>query len=285
MRFEYSDRSLEGIFRLSDEIRTANDFMAPDSKLIHILWNRTDKDITLYIDNIPTVFGPNCAVTITYYHVVKLNCDHGDLTIFSFNKEFYCVLDHDDEVSCNGIIFFGTQSLAPISLDKDMQRKFELLLQVFVDEFKTRDTIQGEMLKMLLKRLIIMHTRIAKEQLVTKKVSSSQLETVRQFNLLVDVHFRTKKNVADYAELLFKSPKTLSNLFKKYNEKSPLQIIHERVVLEAKRLMLFTDLQSQQIAYELGFEDPAHFSRLFKKVTKLSPSDFKEEQKALKFAS
>ncbi|MEO1713481.1 MAG: helix-turn-helix domain-containing protein, partial [Bacteroidota bacterium] len=103
----------------------------------------------------------------------------------------------------------------------------------------------------------------------------AQIETIRKFNFLVDMHFREKRKVKDYAELLFKSPKTLSNLFAIYNQRSPQQIIQDRIVLEAKRLLKYTDRSNQEVAYDLGFEDPAYFSRFFRKNTGLSPSAFK----------
>ena len=121
-----------------------------------------------------------------------------------------------------------------------------------------------------------MSTRLAKEQLMVKALGNDQVETIRKFNVLVDLNFKTKRKVSDYAELLHKSPKTLSNLFAIYNQKSPQQIILERIALEAKRLINFTDKQNQEIAFELGFTDPAHFSRFFKKMTQMSPSEYRE---------
>ena len=132
------------------------------------------------------------------------------------------------------------------------------------------------MLQMLLKRLIIMSTRLAKEQLIVKELNNDQIEVIRKFNFLVDIHYRTKRKVSDYAEMLFKSPKTLSNLFSLYNQQSPQRIILDRLALEAKRLIHFTDKQNQEIAYELGFNDPAHFSKFFKKVTKMTPSEYRD---------
>ena len=137
------------------------------------------------------------------------------------------------------------------------------------------------MLQMLLKRLIIMCTRLAKEQLILKSLDNDQIDIIRKFNVLVDTHFRTKRKVTDYADLLFKSPKTLSNLFAKYNQKSPQQIILERLVLEAKRLMQFTDKQNQEIAFELGFNDSAHFSSFFKKMTGVTPTVYRESMSVL----
>lgn len=105
------------------------------------------------------------------------------------------------------------------------------------------------MLQMLLKRLIIICTSLAKDQLIVKTMDNEQINIVRKFNVLVDTHFKTKRKVSDYADLLFKSPKTLSNLFAIYNQKSPQQIILERFVLEAKRLINFTDKQNQEISF------------------------------------
>ena len=77
----------------------------------------------------------------------------------------------------------------------------------------------------------------------------------------MEQHFREKHKVADYAELLFKSPKTISNIFKKASYPSPLAIINERLILEAKRLLLFSNKTAGQIAYELGYKEGGHFSK------------------------
>ena len=60
-----------------------------------------------------------------------------------------------------------------------------------------------------------------------------------------------------------------------------MQIIHQRIVLEAKRLLTYTDKTAKEIAYEVGFDDASHLSRLFKKYTSQSPSEFKKSLKSL----
>jgi len=77
--------------------------------------------------------------------------------------------------------------------------------------------------------------------------------------------------------MLFRSPKTLSNLFASYDLPSPLRLIHERVEAEAKRLLLYTDKSAKEISEILGFEDLATFSRFFKKMSGKSISDFRKE--------
>lgn len=276
MKWEFHDPKMEALFGLTNNIKEDFSLFSDTSNTIKFLWNRNKKTVLLKVDGFALELEPNQLVTVTYLQHVSYDDVQLPLTAFLFNREFYCISDHDSEVSCNGILFFGTQDLPIITIPKEQQNRFELLYEVFVEEFSTPDKIQGDMLQMLLKRLIIMSTRLAKEQLVTKALNNDQIEIIRKFNFLVDLHYRTKRKVSDYAELLFKSPKTLSNLFSIYNQKSPQQIILDRLALEAKRLIHFTDKQNQEIAFELGFNDPAHFSRFFKKMTALTPSEYRE---------
>ncbi len=281
MKFEFYNPQLGAIFGLTDDIKKDAQNFSITAGAINFLWNRNDEDIEIQVDDVAIVLKPNQLITLTYLQHVSYKNTHLPLTSFLFNREFYCISDHDSEVSCNGILFFGTQDLPIITIPSSQERKFNTLYEVFEDEFSTPDKIQGDMLQMLLKRLIIITTRLAKEQLIVKKLDNEQIDVVRKFNVLVDTHYKTKRKVSEYADLLFKSPKTLSNLFSIYNQKTPQQIILERVALEAKRLINFTDKQNQEIAYELGFNDPAHFSRFFKKMTNFSPSQYREMNQIL----
>ena len=277
MIYTYKGHGLGSLFGLSTDFQEDQPHLTSTKGLINILWNRNKEPISFVKDGLPVTLQSNQITTSTYLQVIEFEKGTAPITGFTFNREFYCIQDHDHEVSCNGIIFFGTQSQPIITLGKEDIAKFETLLEVFIDEFTTRDNIQGEMLVMLLKRLIIKTTRLAKEQLIPADLKDSQIDIVRKFNVLVDTHYRTKKQVNEYADLLFKSPKTLSNLFAKYNQKSPLQIIHERVVLEAKRLLMYTDKSSKEIAFELGFDEAGSFHKLFKKNTNQTPQHFKNE--------
>ena len=131
------------------------------------------------------------------------------------------------------------------------------------------------MLRLLLARFIIKCTRLFKQKrIINDSPRQSKNELLRQYNFLVEQHFRTQHNVGFYADKLHKSPKTLSNTFSKLDH-SPLQIIHERIILEAKRLLMYTDKTAREIAYEVGFQDASHLSRLFKKYTSYTPTSFK----------
>jgi AraC-like DNA-binding protein len=243
--------------------------------LYKILWLQKGK-INLTIDGIKYQLKENQILFLTPLHQLELNEFNADLIALLFNREFYCIQQHDKEVSCYGYLFFGSSEVPLVNLTPEEQKSFGLLLQVMLEEFENTDHIQGEMLQVLLKRFLIKSTRLARKTLVNPQINQDKLDLIRQYNVLVEMHFREKHKVAEYAEILNKSPKTISNLFGEYNSKSPLQVIQDRISLEAKRLFIHTDKTAKEVAFELGFEDAAHFSRFFKKLVGKSPSEFKK---------
>lgn len=244
-------------------------------KLLTIAWNRGAVQKAT-IDNVQYDFPADsvlCLMVNESFHFERPS----DIVAWQFNRDFYCIVNHDKEVSCVGFLFYGSGQRMFMAIDEKHHRKLDLLLQVFKDEFEMPDPIQGEMMLALLKRLIIIVTRLAREQYISEQdLPSDKLDIVRKYNLLVENHYRQEHQVKFYADQLNKSPKTLSNLFALYNHKSPLQVIQERVTLEARRLFFYTDKTAKEIAYELGFEDANHFSKFFKKQTGQSPTDFKK---------
>ena len=275
MHLEFIGRQLGSVFAYTDYLQRDEALLSKPNRVIRFLWNRNDQPVPFRLDDLNIVLQPHQIITTTYYQHLRYLPDHPALTALVFNREFYCIVDHDQEVGCNGILFFGTQDLPIITIPEAQRSEFDQLLDIIVDELRAQDSTQGDMLQMLLKRFIILCTRLAKQQCVVQTLDNGQLDTIREFNVLVDMHFREKQTVREYAELLFKSPKTLSNLFAKYGKRTPKQIIQDRIALEAKRLLHFTDKQTQEIAFELGFDDPGYFSRFFKKVVGESPSTYK----------
>jgi AraC-like DNA-binding protein len=163
-----------------------------------------------------------------------------------------------------------------LQLDEEASDKMHRLLELFVEEFISEEDIKEEMLRMLLVRFIIKLTRLAKKQyLGTEEVAEEKFNILRQYNLLVELHYRKERQVQFYAGLLNKSPKTISNIFSLYSKKTPLQIIQERIIAEAKRLFYYTDKSVKEIADYLGFDDVANFSKFFKNCTSQNPSDMK----------
>lgn len=275
MRYEYHDPAFGGqLLMTTAEPDFARYFFQERSKLFNALvWNRGKAQL-LTIDEVSIEIPENAFFALNVSHSFRLERSE-DAVIWQFNKEFYCIVTHDAEVSCSGLLFYGWREGEPIFLDEKDTRSFGLLVEVFKEEFQNQDNIQGEMLRVLLKRLIIKVTRLVKTQAHADVLSVNELDTVRQFNMLVENNYKRLHQVQEYAHLMFKSPKTLSNLFAKYSEKTPLQVISDRIFLESKRLLLYTDKPAGEIGYELGFGEAAHFSRFFKKMAGESPSEYK----------
>lgn len=82
--------------------------------------------------------------------------------------------------------------------------------------------------------------------------------------------------IAEYARLLHISPRSLSDLTRQLLNKTPSQMIQERIILEAHRLLLYSSLNINQVAYRLGFEDASYFVKYFRKHTNISPSEFRK---------
>jgi len=192
-----------------------------------------------------------------------------------FNREFYCVHTFDNETTCNGLLFYGSTFSPIIQLDSNETDRLNTLIAVLSEEFETRDTNQEEMLRLLLKRFIIRCTRVARKQYNLENLDNQDVDLIRHFNVLVEEHFRKLKSVTDYASLLNKSPKTIANAFSKFSDETPLHVIHNRIILEAKRLLIYTNKSAKEIGIELGYFDPAQFSKFFKLKTGVTMTEFK----------
>jgi AraC-like DNA-binding protein len=165
--------------------------------------------------------------------------------------------------------------MTTVSKDEDTFIKY--LFGQIESEFNLNDTAQEEMIRTYLKQLFIKSVRLWKKQHLDKVVlkQNNDLEFFRKFTRLVEVHYKQKHSVSDYAELLSMASKTITHKFKRLNLLQPNEIIKNRVVLEAKRLLVHTSMTAKEIAFELGYDDPAYFSRQFMIKTGESPSNFR----------
>ena len=277
MRYTYHDAATGALLRLHvGEPSLGRDaFRESAEQPLTIIWNRGDAAQTFHVDGLPHALGASEVASLTMHQTFAF--DPADtLVAWQFNREFYCIVDHDAEVSCTGLIFFGPGELPVVRLDAGETERYALLLRVFEDEFRAADNLQGEMLRVLLKRLIVLTTRLYKDQRLPADASAEEVDTLRRFAMLVERHFRELHRVADYADLMHRSPKTLANAFARDGGgRTPLQVIHERIALEAKRRLLYTDDTAAEVGYALGFGAPAHFSRFFKRLVGESPAAFR----------
>ncbi|MCW7462150.1 helix-turn-helix domain-containing protein [Leptospira limi] len=240
-----------------------------------IIWNQGKGQFKFSCDEKTVTLRENTFCTLTALNYIKFPDNEQKVTAIAFNREFYCIRDHDHEVSCNGILFYGAQNFSVLKIPSVEVVPFEKLVDLFLKEFEENDSLHGEMLVSLLKILIIRLTRIGRNRIIGIQSDYQSIETIRKFNLLVEQNFRKYKQISEYAFMLNISSKKLSEIFRYAKLDPPLHTIHQRTILEAKRMLLFTLKSVNEISEELGFEDASHFSKLFKKLTGKSPSTFR----------
>jgi len=143
---------------------------------------------------------------------------------------------------------------------------------------KNEDTGTEEMLRTLLKLIILKSTRIWKQQhQLADNSQQSDVQFLRKFSKLVEQHYKTRHTVADYAELLFVTPKNLSKKIGLISKSTPNDIIKDRIMLESKRLLAHTTMTVKEIAYSLNYDDDAYFIRFFTRQAGLSPVSFRKQ--------
>jgi AraC-like DNA-binding protein len=103
-------------------------------------------------------------------------------------------------------------------------------------------------------------------------------QQIRRFGALLNQHYRTKRSVSDYANMLHLSANYLNALCRRVLNKTASALIHERVLVEAQRLLSHSALGVAQVAYELGFEDASYFVRYFRKYAGTTPEAFRQQR-------
>lgn len=156
------------------------------------------------------------------------------------------------------------------------------VLQELVNDMETEANCEGEfghidVLKSLLRIFLVKIERygMQKSELQLDHLRPS-LQLFIQFRSLVEKEFRRLHTVQEYAEALNVAVRTLNKCVNECSGKSPLTFINDRVMLEAKRLVRYTNMVMKNIAFELGFEDQSYFVKQFKRQTGYLPSEFRK---------
>src|SRR5262245_51280670 len=278
MKLRFEDRHTNGLFIVSQFDKSLKGRGILEGGTINtIVLNRNEAQ-PVTIDCVTYIFPANSILPLVANQHFEFE-DPEKLIAWQFNRDFYCIVDHDAEVGCVGFLFYGIRHPFFIALGARELANMILVERFCVEDMEMRDRMQAEMLRTSLKRLIINVTRIAKSQTGNlESWSDERMDVVRMFNLLLESHFRTEHEVRFYARKLNKSPKTLSNVFALFNYPPPSKVIQNRIILEAKRYLYYTDRTAKEIAYSLGFTSPAHFSRFFKQHSGDNVSIFRRQE-------
>ena len=239
------------------------------------IWN-TGECMEITVDKTLFHLQKNQIIFLTEFQKID-SIDFETARMVRFNQPFFCIINHDNEVGSKGLLFFGASDIPVVTIEESVVREFEISWEIFCLEIQKTDILQRDMLQSLLKRMLILSVRILRQTNKFNQLETTQSDIIREFNYLVESHFTEHHDVSFYASQLNKSPKTLSNLFSMVSERAPLNIIHDRIMMHARKQINYTNLSIKEIAYELGYDNIQTFSRFFKSKEGISPVHYRKK--------
>jgi AraC family transcriptional activator of pobA len=168
--------------------------------------------------------------------------------------------------------FHSIHNQPAVQLTKKSQPAVEALFKEIVVEYQMNELLKFEKLHAL---ITLVYIELSRQYKTTAKPGNENyLDKVRKLEALIDKHFREKKYPYQYAELMNMTEKHLNRISKSSLDKTTSELISERIILEAKRILIHSKLPVSEAAFALGYEDTSYFSRFFKKNTGQTPVEF-----------
>lgn len=161
--------------------------------------------------------------------------------------------------------------------DSDDWKNIEWTVSVLAKEFSSSDNWRSALVFNQLLNLLIAIARILPKSVIQTNKGSRAAMHVEKFKKLLDSKFREHLSIQMYALELGITQTQLNRVCREVLGQSALDITHQRLLVEAQRDLIYTNISIKEIAYSLGFADEAYFTKFFKRLTNKSPSQFKNE--------
>jgi AraC family transcriptional activator of pobA len=198
---------------------------------------------------------------------------------FTFSKAFLIENNIPESFISNINLFTAFGDSPPLKLDQITFDRLFRIVQEMESCLPLDLTYRNRALGALLQLFLIYCNNSTTINPTQLDEENSGVCILRDFKQLVEDRYSTWHKVGDYAAEIYITPKHLSHTVKNITGKSAKQIIQDRLLLEAKRLLIHTELSVKEVGYQIGFEEPLHFSSFFKKKEGISPSLFRTQKK------
>jgi len=242
----------------------------------HILWFQKGSP-THIVDFNPIRIKPNTILFLNKDVVQRFDTKgRFDGKALLFTENFFCKTEQNTQFIRSTVLFNDLFTVSQIQVTKSNVVFAELFQQMETELATTKDNFQSEILRNLLYNILLYSERERRNQDFTKIKKSADLDYLILFKDLLENQFHKQKLVSNYAEQLGITEKRLNQATSKVLDKSPKQMIDERIMLEAKRLLSHTNKSIKEIGFELGFDEPTNFLKYFRKHQNLTPVEFRE---------
>ena len=171
--------------------------------------------------------------------------------------------------------FYHSHQQLPLVEVTQPQSLFSDLFRYAYQEYEQHQTNRSEVFLSYVHILLESANRLYDEQLTG--TAPHYYDRIRQYEDLLESQFIQVREVSAYAAQMGLTPNHLNHICQKVLGKTASQLLHERVVIEAQRLLTHTAQSVKEVGFQLGFEDPSYFVRFFKKYTGHTPVGFRNE--------
>lgn len=194
-----------------------------------------------------------------------------------FTKDFFCKNSDDLKYLQTSMLFSDLYKSATIKINSKVS-DLRILLNTMETEFlRQSDNAQYNILHNMLHVFLLQAERELRKQGFQEHKQCPYLDSVVSFKELLENKYRKEKSVNKYASDLHISEKQLHKATKLILDKTPKEVINDRVLLEAKRLLAHSSESVKGIAYDLGYDEPTNFIKYFRKHLGSTPSEFREQ--------
>jgi AraC family transcriptional activator of pobA len=203
--------------------------------------------------------------------------DDADGYIFFHSRPFYDLTYINRKIA--DYSFYGSGYSSPVLYLKPAPLKAAILLfRELLGEYALPDTfLQQARVRNLIDLIYIAMAREYTSAVSPDKIPNRYLQLFREFEQLVDRRYKEMKSPAGYASELNITGKHLNRICQDCIQKTATEVISDRIILEAKRMLLQPQYTLSDIANELGMFDLSYFIRMFKKKTGVTPVRFIKE--------
>ncbi|NOQ74661.1 MAG: helix-turn-helix domain-containing protein [Crocinitomix sp.] len=200
--------------------------------------------------------------------------------IFFHTREFYNLLFPNRNID-DYPVFNSNYNSPLIELETNQVDEYTEHFKQILEEYEQRFWLKDRRISLLVDLIYVDLARIYRaKHPTTSDDSMKRINRLLQLEKQIDLYYKTRKHAKDYAAALNVSVKHLNKNVILALGKTTSDLIHDRILLEAKRMLIHGNASIQEIAYDLGYEDASYFSRFFKKKTGISPSDFFQKYEA-----
>ncbi|MBT30061.1 MAG: AraC family transcriptional regulator [Thalassobius sp.] len=237
-------------------------------EFFEIVWLQDENALHVPQHSFQTLRG-DWIYLIPPYRVHQLNKAGKKGLLISFKRE---LLEGDlKEFLLDVFRMFNIQGeFSCLQVDEENTKRLATIFQLLNEEYQ-KPTLHLIMIKALLKVFLLQLIQLKEQHFTMQDINEKR---VYEFMLLLESNYLEERTTEFYADNLGISAKRLNQILKEKLNKTGVQLIHDRLVLEAKRQIIHSENTIKEISFNLGFKDRSYFSRFFKQHSGQTPQEF-----------